>query len=120
MKIKKICFDIDGVICNLRRDNDYNKSRPIKKNIKLINQLFKKKIYIILFTSRFMGRNNDNVLKAKRMGYKFTEKQLKKWGLHYNKLLMGKPSYDLIIDDKSIFFNKKWHKSLLKKITKIK
>ena len=74
MKIKKICFDIDGVICNLRKDNDYKKSKPIKKNINLINQLFKKKIYIILFTSRFMGRNNDNVLKAKRMGYKFTEK----------------------------------------------
>ena len=28
-----------------------------------------------------MGRNNDNQIKAKKMGYKFTEKQLKKWGL---------------------------------------
>lgn len=65
-----------------------------------------------------MGRNDDNVLKANRMWYKFTEKQLKNWGLSYSKLLMGKPSYDLIIDDKSLFFKKKWHKGLLKKITK--
>ena len=80
MKIKKICFDIDGVVCTLRKDNDYKKSKPIKKNINFINKLFNKNIYIILFTSRFMGRNDDNVLKANRMGYKFTVKQLKKWG----------------------------------------
>lgn len=120
MKIKRICFDIDGVICKVRKDNNYKKSKPIKKNINFINQLFKKKIYIILFTGRFMGRNNDNALKAKRMGYKLTKKQLKKWGLNYNKLLMGKPSYDLIIDDKSLFFNKNWNRALLKKITKTK
>ena len=29
---------------------------------------------------------------------------IKKWGVKYHKLIMGKPSYDLIIDDKSIFF----------------
>ncbi len=118
MKIRKICFDIDGVICKLTKDNNYKKSKPIKKNIRLINNLFQKNIYIILFTSRYMGRNNDNQIKAKKMGYKFTEKQLKKWGLKYNKLLMGKPSYDLIIDDKSIFFNKNWQSPLLEKIKK--
>lgn len=31
MKYKKICFDIDGVICKVRSDNDYKKSKPIKK-----------------------------------------------------------------------------------------
>ena len=36
-------------------------------------------------------------------------------GIKYNKLLMGKPSYDLIIDDKSIFFNKNWQSPLLEK-----
>ena len=41
MKIKKICFDIDGVVCSVRKDNIYSKNRPIKKNIKLINQVEK-------------------------------------------------------------------------------
>ena len=59
-KLKKICFDIDGVICTLSNDNIYSKSKPIKKNIKLINQLYKKNYEIILFTSRFMGRNKEN------------------------------------------------------------
>ena len=82
MKIKKICFDIDGVVCSVRKDNIYSKSRPIKKNIKLINQLYRKKYEIILFTSRFMGRNNDDVKKAYKMGYEFTEKQLKNGALN--------------------------------------
>ena len=116
MKYKKICFDIDGVICKFRSDNDYKKSKPIKKNIQLINSLYKKNFKIILFTSRFMGRNNDNTIKAKKMGYEFTKNQLKKWGLDYHKLVMGKPSYDLFIDDKCLFFNNEWAKILKKKL----
>ena len=41
MKNRKIiCFDIDGVICNTDR-NKYTSSKPIKKNIKVINELYK-------------------------------------------------------------------------------
>lgn len=116
MKVKKLCFDIDGVICNLSPNNNYLISKPIKKNINVINLLYKKNYIIILFTSRFMGRNNDNSSKAHKMGFQFTKKQLKKWGVKYHKLIMGKPTYDLIIDDKSIFFKKNWNKLLLKKL----
>lgn len=113
---KKICFDIDGVVCKVQKNNDYKKSIPIKKNIKFINNLSKKKFKIILFTSRFMGRTNENKTKAKKIGYKFTKMQLKKWGLNYDKLIMGKPSYDLIVDDKSLFFKKSWTEILGKNI----
>ena len=117
MKIKKkICFDIDGVICKIRKDNNYNKSQPIKKNIRFINNLKNKGFKIILFTSRFMGRTNENKSKAESMGYKLTKDQLKRWGLSYDKLIMGKPSYDLIVDDKSLFFNKNWIDTLKIKI----
>ena len=50
-----------------------------------------------------MGRNNDNIQKAKIKGYKFTLKQLEKWKLNYHKLIFGKPSFDIYIDDKSLF-----------------
>ena len=116
MKIKKICFDIDGVVCTITKKNIYTKSKPIKKNIKIINLLYKKNYFVILFTSRFMGRNNDDAKKAYKMGYKLTTKQLKKWGVNYHKLIMGKPSFDLIVDDKSLFFKKNWNELLLKQL----
>ena len=39
-KKKTICFDIDGVICKTKNSN-YKNSKPIKKNINLINSLYK-------------------------------------------------------------------------------
>ena len=63
-----------------------------------------------------MGRNNEKVSAAKNQGYKFTKKQLLDWGLKYNKLIFGKPSYDLFIDDKNLSFNKNWIEILKKKL----
>ena len=113
MNSKIICFDIDGVVCKTV-GNNYHKSKPNKKVINLINQLFKKN-RIILFTSRFMGRNKDNASLAKKQGYEFTKKQLKKWKLKYHILKFGKPSYDIFIDDKSFDFKKDWYKKFKSK-----
>jgi uncharacterized HAD superfamily protein len=118
VKIKTICFDIDGIICtnnNNDNDNDYIKSKPIEKNIKIINKLYNNGFVIIIFTGRYMGRNNNNIAKAKKQGLKLTKLQLRKWKVKYNKLFMGKPSYDLFVDDKSIFFKKNWVSNLKKK-----
>lgn len=41
MQNKILCFDLDGVICQTN-ENDYINSRPIKKNIIIINNLKKK------------------------------------------------------------------------------
>ena len=110
MNSKTICFDIDGVVCKTV-GNNYHKSKPNKKVINLINKLYKKN-KIILFTSRFMGRNNDKISLAKKEGYKFTVAQLREWGLKYHVLKFGKPSYDLIVDDKSIDFSTGWTKKI--------
>ena len=67
---------------------------------------------IKLFTSRYMGRNKENKLKAQKQGYRMTTEQLKKWKVSYHKLFFGKPSFDLFIDDKSIYFKKRWHKDI--------
>ena len=114
MKKKIFCFDIDGVICNTIQKR-YSSAKPIKKSVDLINRLYKKN-YIIIFTSRYMGRNKDNVSKAKAQGYKRTYAQLKKWGLNFHELRFGKPSYDIFVDDKNIFFRKNWHKNFKKYI----
>lgn len=112
---KKICFDIDGVICNTKK-NDYSNSKPIKKNIKVINKIYNSGYIVVLYTARYMGRTKDNAKLAKKKGYNFTKKQLFKWGVKYHSLFFGKPSFDLIVDDKSFNFNKAWSAKILKYI----
>tara|TARA_B100000795_G_scaffold61875_1_gene41550 strand:+ start:254 stop:619 length:366 start_codon:yes stop_codon:yes gene_type:complete len=106
--IKTICFDIDNVICRTK-GKDYKNAKPNKIAIKKINKLFQQDYVIKLYTARFMGRNNDNILKAKKQGFKMTENQLKLWKIKYHKLVFGKTSFDLFIDDKSMYFKKKWY-----------
>jgi hypothetical protein len=104
---KTICFDLDNVICKTFKNN-YKKSKPNQKAIKKINILYESGYFIKIFTARYMGRNNDNKTKATKQGHSLTKKQLFKWKVKYHKLIFGKPSYDLFIDDKSIFFNENW------------
>ena len=100
MKKKILCFDIDGVICNTRK-NHYKYSIPIKKNVISINNFYSKGYYIKIFTSRFMGRSKEKSTLAKKKGYELTRSQLKKWNLKYHELIMGKPSFDYFVDDKA-------------------
>ena len=119
IKNKVICFVLDNVICPTKKNN-YKQSKPIKKSVKIVNDLFSNGFTIKIFTARFMGRSNDNARKARLNGYKLTKLQLKKWKVNYHKLIMGKPSYDLIIDDKSLGFKKNWNISVTSALRKIK
>lgn len=114
-KVRTICFDIDNTIC-LTKKNFYLKSKPIKKNIKFINFLYDNNFYIKIFTARYMGTYNENINLIKKKYFNKTEKQLKSWGLKYHKLYMGKPSFDIYVDDKSLNFSQNWLKQLKKKL----
>ena len=107
MKKKILCFDIDGVICTNTWGN-YAQAKPDLNAIKKINELYENGNKIILFTARFMGRNNESVEKTYIEGYEFTKKQMIDWGVKFHKLKMGKPSYDLLIDDKHFNYNTEW------------
>jgi len=100
----KIYVDIDETICITPDDRDYNKSKPILKNIEKINQLFEEGNIITYWTARgsVTGIN----------WYEVTKKQLDEWGCKWHNLDVGtKPSYDLLICDKAVnsehYFNKK-------------
>ncbi len=108
------CFDIDNTICKTI-GSKYSKSIPIKKNIIIINKLYENGYTIKIFTARYMGRTNSNIKIVNSYGYKKTFNQLNKWKLKFHKLIMGKPSYDLFIDDKNLFYKKNWADYLKKK-----
>mgnify|MGYP003991806629 FL=1 len=75
MKKKIICFDLDNTLCRTEK-NYYRKSKPIKKKISFVNNLYNKGFIIKIFTARFMGRSNENITLAKKKGYNFTKIQL--------------------------------------------
>ena len=103
-------IDIDGTICSNTNGN-YEDAKPIFDRIQVINKLYDEGNKIIFLTARGMGRSGNSVAFAEKSFRKLTEKQLKDWGVKYNKLFLGKPSGDLYIDDKGIkdenFFNTK-------------
>ena len=100
---KKIfIFDIDNTISITKKIfiNQLN----LKKMINFINSLKENGHTIKIYTSRYMGRTNQNV---RLVNKKYKSKQLsnQSWGLQFDEVIMGKPSYDFFIDDKS--FNPK-------------
>ena len=52
-----------------------------------------------------MGRSSNDE-KATKLAKKITLFQLKKWKVKYHFIKFGKPSYDLLVDDKSLFSRK--------------
>jgi len=116
MKIKTICFDIDNIICKTSSERVYSKSVPIKKNIKVINDAYNRGFKIILYTARYMGRYKGDLNKIIKHIKPLTLKQLKNWGVKYHEVYFGKPSFDLFIDDKSLFYRKNWSNFLEKKL----
>lgn len=111
--MKIICIDIDNTICSTQKSN-YLKSKPKKRIIKYINFLYQSGHIIKLYTARGMGRSNDNKNLAEKKFKKLTLRQLKSWKLKYHKVFFGKPSADVYIDDKSLFYNTNWIKKLNK------
>ena len=95
-------FDIDGTICTKAIDFDYEGSTPIIERIKMINQLYDNGNIIIFQTARGMGRFENDAQKAIEAFYKMTEEQLKRWGVKYHQLFLGKPAGDIYIDDKGV------------------
>ena len=101
----KIYVDIDDTICTKSEDLDYKKAQPLKKNIKKINKLYDNGHVIVYWTARGTMTGID--------WRDVTEQQFESWGVKYHKLILGKPNYDLFIDDKNIeantFFKEKYY-----------
>jgi hypothetical protein len=86
-------IDIDNTICKTNASL-YEGSRPYPEKIKKINQLYGDGHKIIYWTARGSSSGLD--------WSELTKKQLKSWGCKYHELRLGKPSYDIWVDDKAI------------------
>jgi hypothetical protein len=89
-----VYVDIDETICESPEDRDYSLSTPIPDRIQAINDLYDNGDTIIYWTARGTGTGID--------WRDVTEKQFKQWGVKYHDLKLGKPIYDIFIDDKNI------------------
>lgn len=103
-QIKKICFDIDGVLCNQVEGLDYSEAKPDKNMIALVNKLYDAGHTIYLYTARYMGRNKNDWKKAYEDGYSVTKKQIEEWGVKHHGLFLGKPNANIYIDDRALFY----------------
>jgi hypothetical protein len=90
-----IFIDIDNTIFDTNTNTtNYNDSKPNLYLINIANDLYRNGHTIIYWTARgtVTGIN----------WYDLTKKQLDESGVLYHELKMGKPAYDLLIDDKSV------------------
>ena len=87
------CFDIDGTICTLT-NGAYAEAEPLRDRIAHVNALYAEGHVIKMFTARGSTTGIDWT--------DVTARQLADWGVDYHELILGKPHFDLLIDDKAI------------------
>ena len=88
-----IYVDIDNTVFKTE-GTSYEDSVPMPRRIEKINKLYESGNTIVYWNARGTGSGKDYS--------KLTEDQLRKSGAKFHNLLMGKPVYDLFIDDKNI------------------
>ena len=89
-----VYVDIDETICYSPKSRNYANAQPDQERIQKINKLYDEGHIIVYWTARgtMTGTN----------WYEITRDQLEEWGAKHHELRMGKPAYDLFIDDKNI------------------
>jgi hypothetical protein len=92
-----IYIDIDNTIFKTDGTN-YSSSTPIIENIQKVNNMYDDGHIIVMWTARGTLSN--------KCFFELTHEQLIQFGVKFHELRMGKPAYDLFIDDKSI--NSMW------------
>lgn len=92
-----IYVDIDETICYYDNSNNklnYKNAIPYENRIQKINKLYDEGHTIVYWTAR-------GTITGIRW-FKITLEQLHSWRCKFHELKMGKPAYDLFIDDKNI------------------
>lgn len=87
--MKRICIDFDDTIFNRETGTVFDGAKN------RINSWYENN-HITIFTNR------------PDYEYRTVAALLEAWGIQYHRIICGKPSYDMFIDDKAITFES-WH-----------
>ena len=88
----RIVIDLDGTICEEKPTFEKSLAKPLPKAVEAINDLHDKGHFIIIYSSRGWAE------------YNMTLEWLKENGIPFDLLMLGKPIYDMWLDDKAVTF----------------
>lgn len=101
----RICFDLDGTLCeNKRPGQEYKDVVPMEGAVEYLKHLRQQGHYIIIMTARNMVTYNNNVGQIIANQAPIVIEWLKKYDMPYDELLFGKPHADFFVDDKGVKF----------------
>ena len=113
----RICIDLDGTICTIRKDGETYADVQVKPGAaERIRALRAAGHTIIINTARNMGSTGHNVGKALKNVGKMTFEWLEKNGIEYDEIFFGKPNADITIDDRVVRFQDNWNEMTEEKL----
>lgn len=95
----KYFIDLDNTLC-FTESSDYINSKPNVERINYLRDLKDSGHHITIWTARGSSSGLDHS--------ELTKTQLAEWNVPYDELVLGKPSYDCCIDDKSFNVDEYW------------
>ena len=99
----RICIDLDGTICRLRRpEQSYAEVEPMPDAVEKIRQLKNAGHYVIIHTARHMKTCNGNVGQVIARQGLVTLQWLERHGIPYDEIHFGKPHADVYLDDNAV------------------
>lgn len=102
----RICIDLDGTICELRKPGQsYADVLPKPGAKDFIMQLHNEGHVIIINTARNMQTQGHNLGRVMKNIGKITLEWLDYHDIYYDEIFFGKPNADITIDDRCYRFN---------------
>jgi capsule biosynthesis phosphatase len=101
----RICIDLDGVICRLKKDGEtYADVQPVPGAVEKLRALRAAGHYIIIHSARHMKTCNGNVGQVIARQGATTLAWLAQHGVEYDEIHFGKPYADVYLDDNAVRF----------------
>ncbi len=104
-----IAIDFDGTLCSWH-PSEYELAQPLPERILQVRRMKEAGHTVWIYTARGASQGSEAAADA-RWG-KLTRSQLEEWGIPYDRLIIGKPSYDVLIDDRALAFTENWEEQL--------
>jgi capsule biosynthesis phosphatase len=101
----KICIDLDGVICRLKRPGEnYADLEPVAGAVEKLRALRAAGHYLIISTARHMKTCEGNVGRVVARQGAVTLNWLARHGIEYDEIHFGKPHAQVYLDDNAFRF----------------